>query len=217
MTSSSMDKIDARLHSLPPGSLRHQVMTALRHFRASWIELGRLLNEVVYGGDYKEWGYDDFEVYCARELGLKKPTVQKLMISYNYMKKYESKRLHDFEDDREPAAAAEIPEFQTVELLDRVRRREELSEDQVNELHRRAFAGEADEPELRKELRQALRPPPPDEGAMETGAENRRRELAGILRLSRELRRRLVQSGSTIPGGLRERLESCLVELEALD
>ena len=215
MTTSSVKKIDARLDQLQPGSLRHQVMTALRQFRASWVELGRLLNEVVYGGDYKEWGYDDFEVYCARELGLKKPTVQKLMVSYNYMKKYESKRLHDYEDDADKVAAPEIPDFQTVELLDRVRSRSEMPEERVNELHRRAFEGEGEEPEFRRELRQALRPQMSDSEMRDRG-DKRKSELTAILRAARELRRRLVDS-NVVPGGLRERLEQCLVELEGLE
>ncbi|MCC8180350.1 MAG: hypothetical protein LIP23_05505, partial [Planctomycetes bacterium] len=151
MVPTGVEKIDARLGKLDPGSLRHQVMTALRQFRASWVELGRLLNEVVFGGDYKEWGYDDFEVYCAKELGLKKPTVQKLMISYNYMRKYESKRLEKYDDNN--AEPASIPDYQTVELLDRIRHREDLPEEQVEELHRRAFDDGEEEPELRKELR----------------------------------------------------------------
>ncbi len=213
MTVSSVNKIDARLAKLEPGSLRHQVMSALRQFRASWVELGRLLNDVVYGGDYKEWGYDDFEVYCARELGLKKPTVQKLMISYNYMKKYESKRLSDYEDgDR--AAPPEIPDFQTVELLDRVRRRDDAPEEKIEELHRRAFGGEGEEREFRKELRQALRPSLSGEEMTERSL-SRQSELAGILRSARDLRRRLVAAHS-VPGGLKERLERCLIELEAL-
>ncbi len=215
MIESSVKKIDARLDRLEPGTLRHQVMAALRQFRASWVELGRLLNEVVYGGDYKEWGYDDFEVYCARELGLKKPTVQKLMISYNYMKKYEGKRLDDFEERRDQAPASEIPDFQTVELLDRVRRREEMPEERLEELHRRAFSGEVEEPEIRKELRQCLRPPLPDDSPSENGR-GRNADLAGVLRASRELRRRLATSQS-VPDGLKERLERCLIELEALE
>lgn len=216
MTVSSVQKIDERLDKLQPGSLRHQVMTALRQFRASWIELGRLLNEVVYGGDYKEWGYDDFEVYCARELGLKKPTVQKLMVSYNYMKKYESKRLHDYEDNKEAVAAApEIPDFQTVELLDRVRRLDEMPDDKVSELHRRAFEGEGEEPEFRRELRQCLRPQL-NESQMGERANSRKSELAGILRAARDLRRKLLDSNA-IPGGLKERLEQCLIELEGLE
>lgn len=215
MTVSSVSKIDVRLDQLQPGTLRHQVMTALRQFRASWVELGRLLNEVVYGGDYKEWGYDDFEVYCARELGLKKPTVQKLMVSYNYMKKYESKRLNDFEDAGERSAAPEIPDFQTVELLDRVRSRNEMPETKINELHRRAFEGEGEEPEFRKELRQFLRPQM-SESEMQDRSASRKSDLSGILRAARELRRRLIDSNA-VPGGLRERLEQCLIELEGLE
>lgn len=215
MTASSVQKIDDRLDKLQPGTLRHQVMTALRQFRASWIELGRLLNEVVYGGDYKEWGYDDFEVYCARELGLKKPTVQKLMVSYNYMKKYESKRLHDYEDNKEAVAAPEIPDFQTVELLDRVRRLDEMPEEKVSELHRRAFEGEGEEPEFRRELRQCLRPQL-NESQMGERSNSRKAELAGILRAARDLRRRLL-TATAVPGGLKERLEQCLIELEGLD
>ncbi len=217
MVSSSVKKIDDKLEHLEPGSLRHQVLTSLRQFRASWVELGRLLNEVVYGGDYKEWGYDDFEVYCARELGLKKPTVQKLMVSYNYMKKYESKRLKDFEEDGNNLPAANIPDFQTVELLDKVRRREQLPEEEIGELHRKAFDGEMEEPELRKELRQYLSPrTAQDEAALQEGSARRKQELNAILKIARELRRKVTICNS-IPGGLKERIERCLVELEALD
>lgn len=215
MTEASVKKIDARLDQLEPGTLRHQVMAALRAFRASWVELGRLLNEVVYGGDYKEWGYDDFEVYCARELGLKKPTVQKLMVSYNYMKKYESKRLHDYEDGSDKVAA-EIPDFQTVELLDRIRRREDAPDEKINELHRRAFAGDVEEPELRKELRQVLRPASLPEQRPADSEGGRNRELTAILRTARELRRQLATS-TVVPDGLKERVERCLIELEALE
>lgn len=215
MTVNSVKKIDARLNQLDPGSLRYQVMHALRQFRASWIELGRLLNEVAYGGDYKEWGYEEFEVYCARELGLKKPTVQKLTASYNYMKKYEGKRLTDYEDDSEKMNVAEIPDFQTVELLDRVRRRDEMPEEKINELHRRAFDGEGETPEFRRELRQFLRPQLPEEQA-NASAGTDKRELAKILRASRELRRHLATT-TAVPDGLKERLERCLVELESLE
>ncbi|MCD8140471.1 MAG: hypothetical protein LUE17_11960 [Planctomycetaceae bacterium] len=214
MTTTSVKKIDSRLEKLEPGSLRHQVMTALRQFRASWVELGRLLNDVVYGGDYKEWGYDDFEVYCARELGLKKPTVQKLMVSYNYMRKYEGQRLEAFEEEPRQAPP-EIPDFQTVELLDRVRRRDEMPEEKIDELHRRAFDGESEEPEFRKELRQYLRPQISEEEMNDRSA-SRKRELVAILRSARDLRRRLATTNA-VPGGLKERLEQCLVELEGLE
>jgi hypothetical protein len=205
-------KVEARMAELDPNSQRYRVMAALRQFRASWVELGRQLNEVVYGGDYKEWGYDDFEVYGARELGLKKPTVQKLMVSYNYMKKFEGKLLQHHEDGTETPAET-VPDYQTVALLDRVRRKDELPAEQIDELHRRAFDGEGEEPDFRRELRGMLTPTP--KVAHEATAA-RRVELAQIAKTARELRRR-ISTSTTVPGGLRERLEQALVELEALE
>ncbi len=205
-------RVEARIAGLEEGSLRWRVLTALKQFRASWVELGRFLNQVAYGGDYKEWGYDDFEVYCARELGLRKPTVQKLMISYNYMKKYETQRLRSLEEDAGGEAAG-APDYQTVELLDRVRRAEDLDDDEAEELHRRVFSDDdaEDETALRKELRQRLKPPAATADHIDAG----RAELARVVRAARELRKAMSATGA-VPEGLRERLEQALIEVEAL-
>jgi hypothetical protein len=209
----SMEKIDSRLAELQPDTLRYRVLVALKQFRSSWVELGRLLNEMVYGGDYKDAGYDDFEVYCARELGLKKPTVQKLMVSYNYMKKYESGRLEAIEEAGGGGAVL-VPDFQTVELLDRVRRRDEAPGEAIDDFHRRAFDATetTDETALRKELRATLKPA----CGSENGIDVRRRELSLIIVLGRKLRRSL-SATQTVPEGLRERLGQVLTELEGLE
>ncbi|MCD8349677.1 MAG: hypothetical protein LUC93_03605 [Planctomycetaceae bacterium] len=206
----NMQKIEARLADLQPGTLRHQVLVALKQFRASWVELGRLLNEMVYGGDYKDAGYDDFEVYCARELGLKKPTVQKLLVSYNYMKKYEHERLEALEEGGDDAVAS-VPAFQTVALLDRVRRLDEVEPEEMETVHRRVFE-EADgdnEPAIRKELRAMIRPD------AKPAIDVQGRELSKIITVARQLRR-LLAGTRTVPDGLRERLEQQLTELEGL-
>ena len=208
-TTAPLAKIDARLKGLDPDSLRARTLLALRQFRASWVELGGLLNQMALGGDYKDAGFDDFEVYCARELGLKKPTVQKLMVSYNYMKKYESKRLASIEDvDDDVTCNILVPDYQTIELLDRVRRRDRLPEEEMDGLHRKAFDGEVEERTLRRDLQSKLKPKPqvdPDKA-----------EKAAILGASRKLRREVAKS-HFVPEGLRDRLEGPLVELEALD
>ncbi len=215
-TPAPVRKVEARMRGLEVGCLRWRVLAALKMFRASWVDLGRFLNEVVYGGDYKEWGYDDLEVYCARELGLKKPTVQKLMISYNYMRKYEAERLGRLEagaDAGDDGEAAGAPDYQTVELLDRVRRAEGIEEGEMEELHRRAFAdGDGgDETALRKELRQRLRPPVAGADHIDAG----RAELVRVVRAARALRKAM-SATDAVPEGLRERLETALVEVEAL-
>lgn len=202
----SMQKIDSHLANLPPDSLRYQVLAATKQFRGSWVELGRLLNDMVYGGDYHEAGYDDFETYCARELGLKKPTVQKLLASYNYMKKYEHKRLEDAEE----GGASDAPDYETVALLDRVRRKDDQPMERIDELHQRAFANGGENEAVKAELRGMLRPSPPASASDPDIAEK-----AKVLGAARKLRKEMAKT-DFVPDGLRERLEQPLTELEAL-
>lgn len=216
MSASTLNKIDKRLEKLDPESLRARVLTALRQFRASWVDLGRLLTDVAYGGDYREWGYEDFELYCARELGLKKPTVQKLMVSYNYMKTYAKERLDAYDEscEEDGGAVPNIPDYQTVELLHRARETGGLDEPSARRFHEMAFDEQAEEGDLRRELRESLRAADGDEPRGD--GSGRKKELADILRTSRALRRKLAQT-TAVPKGLRDRIEETLLELEALD
>lgn len=183
--------------------IREETKKALATYRGAWVELGRLLNEVVYGGDYKEWGYDDFEVYCARELGLKKPTVQKLMVSYNYMRKHQAGKLEALEKGE----CVIFPSHDTLALLDKAERAEGVPERDLNELRFQAFSGDISD-DTHKEFRSRLAPKrevDPDEA-----------EKAKVMRLSRSLRRAM-STTHFVPDGLKERIEGPLVELEALD
>ncbi len=218
MSSSTLRRIDDQLSELDPQSMRHRVLVALRRFRASWVELGRLLTEVSGGGDYREWGYDNFEVYCARELGLKKPTVNKLIASYRYMQRHASDRLAALDDDaesgREDTSPPEVPDYQTVDLLRKMQERDDIDAEDKNTFHRLAFDEGAEETSLRKEIRSALAA---REGEGEETVEAaRKRELDDIRRTSKVLRRKLADS-RIVPGGLRERFERLLAELEALE
>lgn len=216
MSSSTLRRIDDQLSRLDPHSQRHRVLVALRRFRASWVELGRLLTEVSAGGDYREWGFDSFEVYCARELGLKKPTVAKLIASYRYMQRHAGERLAAFDEDaqneREDAPPPDVPDYQTVDLLRKLRERDDIDEGEKNQFHRLAFDEGAEETALRKEIRSALAPR--EEG--ETAENARTRELDEIRRTAKALRRKLADSRN-VPQGLRDRFERLLAELEALE
>ena len=218
MSATTLSRLDRQLQNLSPDSTRYQVLMAVRKFRSNWVELGRLLNDVAYGGDYKEWGYDDFEVYCAKELGLKKPTVHKLMVSYNYMKTYAPERLKAPDAER----GYDVPDYQTVDLLNQARQSDRLDDSAKADLHRRAFApwdeGAADaepmdEVALRKEIRDRTRPDP---AAIAAANDRRGHELGPLKTLARRLREKLAGARS-VPNGLRERLEQALCELEELD
>lgn len=185
--------------------LREEVKKALQAYRGSWVDLGRLLNEVVYGGDYKEWGFDDFEVYCARELGLRKATVQKLMISYNYMRKHQHKRLDDLEAGKDVI----LPSHETVALLDKVERSECASEQELNDMKSLAFSGAVHDGGHTEFKKRAAAFSPRKQ------VDPDKAEKAAILSASRKLRR-VMSASHFVPDGLKERIEEPLVELEAL-
>ena len=211
MSANVINKIDNQLEGLSPESLRYQVLVALRKFRSSWVVLGKHLTDIAYGGDYKEWGYEDFELYCASELGLKKPTVKKVMVSYNYMKSYEPDRLRDEVVEEQ---GYDVPDYQTVELLKKIRESDDIEEEEKEEFHRVAFDSKTDESALRKEIRERIHPADPDD--VDRANYNRRKEIAKILRTARNLRI-LVAEANSVPAGIKQRVEETLLELEALE
>lgn len=206
MSASVLSRIDNQMEGLEPGSTRYLALSALRVFRSTWVELGKLLTDVAYGGDYKEWGYEDFEVYCARELGLKKPTVKKLMVSYNYMKSYAPERLETVEGED----GYDVPDYQTVELLKKAREREDIAESEKEELHRMAFDGTGDEGVLRKEIRQRMKP------VEQVAPDSDEKEFQRILLSSRKVRQK-VAACRKIPESVRDAIDQALLQLEALD
>lgn len=183
--------------------LRTQAKQAVARFRSSWVDAGRLLNEIVYGGDYKEWGFDEFAVYCARELGLNKPTVQKLMISYNYMRKHQAEKVEALEG----GDAVALPSHETVALLDKAERDERVSAEDVEELRNQAFSDQYRD-DLAAQIKRRLSP--------RREVDPDKAEMLAVIGAARKLRKAMSVS-HFVPDGLKERIEEPLVELEALD
>ncbi len=209
MSANVLARIDNQIGELSPESMRCQVLISLRNFRISWVELGKLLTDVAYGGDYKEWGYDDFEVYCASELGLKKPAVRKLMVCYNYMKSFEPGKLR--------IGTATLPEVETIALLQKARDRVDIEEDDKDEMHRMAFEEGADQQAVRKEIKARTRPKELfSDDEMEAANFNRGKEIKVIVKLGRSLRKKLYEARS-VPEGIKDRVEEAICELEALE
>lgn len=205
----AINHIDRQLSLLDPESTQAEILLATRDFRSSWLNLGRLLKQVAYGGDYKEWGYESFELYCARALGLKKPTVKKLMVSYSYMQSRHQALLDRSETAATEAERPTVPDYQTIELLHRAHENNIVDEEALREVEARVFAGDVDEGFARQEIRGMLKP-------AGIPAVERSVELDDIRKTARLLRRKL-DASAAVPEGLRERMGEMLDEVEDLD
>src|SRR5437868_1256623 len=101
--------------------LRQTVLVASKRFKSSWVEMGKLLVQVLDNSAYKEWGYDSFDTYCYRELRLKKATVDKLTRSYTFLDKHEPKAMASSD------IAEVAPPFEVIEVLANAENRGALS------------------------------------------------------------------------------------------
>lgn len=186
---------DALIAELDEESIRRKALIATKAARASWLEIGAHLTEIAYGGDYKEWGYDDFADYCQRELGLKKPTVRKMMISYQFTKQRHPDRLGD--------GGADLPSPDAVAALQKALE-EGADERDIADVEARIFRGEVDGQEAVREVKAAYDDDQPK-------PKNMRRMVATM---ARKLREAALRCGD-IPADLQEDTERVLLEVEA--
>ena len=143
------------LNNLDPESIRAKVLCAVRDFNSSWVRLAHYLTQIAYGGDYKDYGYDDFEMYVHAELKLTKRQVKKLMIGYNYLKSNKPDQLRSLLTDVGKKEIS-LPGYEAINDL---RSAEEnignYDESKIEEIKAKLLEGEITGREATREIREA--------------------------------------------------------------
>jgi hypothetical protein len=168
----AVSRLDARIGELPEGSLRRKVLESARRFKASWVELGRMLAQVREEGVWKEWGFDSFEAYCTKELFLRRATAEKLALSYGFLERHEP----------EMARARElrsVPPFEVIEVLSRAEAAGRMDEKAWGEMREEVIDGEADRSDVSRRIAERFGPPPKPP---QPSAGERLARLAGLAR-----------------------------------
>jgi hypothetical protein len=158
----AVSRLDARIADLPEGAFRRKVLEGARRFKASWVELARLLAQVRREESWQEWDYASFEDYCAKELFLRRGTAEKLALSYGFLERHEP----------ELARAREVrsaPPFEVIEVLSRAEAAGRLDRATWGELREGVLDGEAGRAEVNRAIAERFGPaprppaPPPEE------------------------------------------------------
>jgi hypothetical protein len=162
------DKLEVLLRRLEKSGAEPARLDALRcaqQFKRSWVELAGKLVAVRRERSFEAWGYEDFYVYCAEELHLRKPTVDKLTISFSTLERVAPQVLSW------DGVAKTIPSYEAVDYLGRAMRLPPGHDEEGAPRRRTQAADAGPEPprEVIKELRSAVF----DEG--QTVAELRKR------------------------------------------
>ncbi len=140
--------IERLMQELDPESDRYRVLATARRFKSSWVELGEKLLLVQREQCFRQWGYESFEEYCAREIRIQKPTAQKLTLAYRYLEQEEPEIL---------ARRTEIkplPDYRSVDLLRQAREEKDFSPEQYSQLRQAIVEEERSHPTVLKRFRE---------------------------------------------------------------
>lgn len=146
----SIASIERKMTDVPSDSLRYQVMNSAKNFKTSWIELGQALYAVWKDKSYKEWGYNNFDSYSAKEIGIRKQTALKLLRSYYFLEKEEPRYLS--QDYRQEAKTASVPNYEAVDALRLANNKKLLDRADYEQLKKNVLEEGRDVREVKKDL-----------------------------------------------------------------
>ena len=126
--------------------MRDEALATAKKFKTVWVDLGRTLYTIYKDKLYRAWGYQTFDGYVTKEIGIKKQTSVKLLRSYYFLEKDEPAYLKD--DFIKNTATAKVPEYETIDILRRAKAKKGLEKedyetasqlrDQIRKLEREA-------------------------------------------------------------------------------
>ncbi len=177
-----IEPMDEKIKQVLNDPLRQEVLESSKHFKTSWIELGRCLYTVWKDKKYKEWGFNKFEYYTSKEIGIRKETSMKLLRSYFFLEKEEPDYLRF--QSRQEGAVKNLPTYEAVDVLRQAKNKKELGAEEYNDLKSQIFEKGKDAREVKKDLtalirsRQELEP----EEAWEKKREGVLKRMLGVLK-----------------------------------
>ena len=117
--------------------LREHIAQHAKDFKLSWLQLGQGLYSIWRDKLYHSWGFEKFEDYVIRELGLKKPLALKLVKTYFFVEQDEPVYLNkEFADSRETAI---VPSYESLDVLRRARSSKEVTREDYTKLRKDVF------------------------------------------------------------------------------
>ncbi len=151
----SLRNIEEKMADLDENSLRYHILQDAKNFKTSWVSLGRALYTVWKDKLYKEWDYSTFDIYTAREIGLKKQTALKLLKSYYFLEKEEPQYLA--QDYTESAEAANIPGYKAIDVLRMAKNNKGVDEEDYSKIKKEIFEKGKDVSQVKKDLTALIR------------------------------------------------------------
>ncbi|MBI4982603.1 MAG: hypothetical protein HZC15_05665 [Candidatus Omnitrophica bacterium] len=151
----SVKSLEEKMENMDADSLRYHIMNSAKNFKTSWVELGRSLYSVYKDKLFKNWGYSTFDIYSAKEIGIRKQTAMKLLRSYYFLEKEEPAILK--EDYKENAQPATLPSYESIDVLRQAKNKKALDAEDYASLKKEIFEKGRDARDAKRDLTTLIR------------------------------------------------------------
>jgi len=146
----SQQPLEKKKNDINAEALRMELTEYAKDFKVSWVHLGQGLYSVWRDKLYHSWGYEKFEDYVIRDLGLKKPMALKLVKTYFFVEQEEPAYLKkEFSEARE---ASIVPSYESLDVLRLARKSKGLTREDYVKLRKDVFEKGKDSSLVRKDL-----------------------------------------------------------------
>jgi hypothetical protein len=162
--------------------LREIAQEGIKTFKSSWVSFAQSLYAIWRDKLYEYWGYEKFDHYVERELGLKKSMALKLVKTYAFVEQYEGDFLKA--EYLETHEANALPELDAIHVLRLARGKKEITKQDYQDLRKQVFDKGRGAALIRKDLTAIMKerkPVDPDE-------EREQRNIATVRRLLNAIR-----------------------------
>lgn len=162
--------------------LRIRAANGAKDFKRAWIEFAQTLHAIWRDKQYEYWGYEKFEHYTERELGLKKPMALKLIKTYQFVEHQEPGYLRVDSVVEKPAVV--VPEMDAISVLRLAKNRKELTKQDFQELRKQVFDNGRQAHLVRKDLTTMIK----ERQQLDPEEEREKRSVASLRKFLNALR-----------------------------
>jgi hypothetical protein len=191
--------------------MRALVQEGAREFKTCWLKLAQALFVVDRDKLYEYWGYEKFEHYLEREVGIKKTMGLRLVKTYQFVEEKEPQCLRaEFFEEKETAV---MPEFESVNVLRMAHNNKELTKEDYQQLRKDVMDEGRPAVEVRKDLTALIK----ERKQIDPNEEREQRNIATVRRFLNAIRsfKKDAETLKLLPAGIIKKAVDLFKELES--
>ncbi|MBF0569374.1 MAG: hypothetical protein HQL18_01175 [Candidatus Omnitrophica bacterium] len=200
-----------KLDNATSKELRDIAHTGAKDFKTAWLAFAQTLYAIWRDKLFEYWGYDRFDQYVERELGLKKSLALRLVKTYAFVEQQEPEYLKkEYLEERNPAS---LPEVDAIHVLRLAKGKKELTRQDYSDLRRQVFDKGSPAAVVRKDLAVIMK----ERKQVDPDEERAQRSAAAVRKFLNAIRsfKKDAETLKLIKANLVKKAEELFKELEA--